>query len=149
MQNIAKGYKKVIADLYSAGCRNLQFDDCSWALPVDPHAEIVFGMDAVGLERVKELLLRISNLAIEEKPEDLVITTHVCRGNFHSTYASSGGYDSVAATLLAREQVEAFYLEFDDVRSGGFDPLSQVPDNKKVVRGLITTKSPTLEKKRP
>lgn len=147
VRDIANVYKKVIADLYAAGCRNLQLDDCSWGLLVDSNAEAVFGTDAAGLERVKELLLGINNLAIEGAPEDLVITTHVCRGNFHSTYASSGGYDSVAATLLARENVDAFYLEFDDGRSGGFAPLAQVAAGKKVVLGLITTKSPVLEEK--
>ena len=92
-------------------------------------------------------LLAINNLAIEGKPEDLVVNTHVCRGNFHSTYASSGAYDSVAKTLFARENVSAYYLEFDDVRSGGFESLAEVTGDKKVVLGLITTKSPKLEKK--
>lgn len=92
-------------------------------------------------------LLAINNLAIEGKPEDLVINTHVCRGNFHSTYASSGAYDSVANTLFARENVSAYYLEFDDARSGGFESLAEVTGDKKVVLGLITTKSPKLEKK--
>ena len=81
------------------------------------------------------------------KPEDLVINTHVCRGNFHSTYASSGAYDSVAKTLLARENVTAYYLEFDDARSGGFEPLAAVSGEKKVVLGLVTTKRPELEDK--
>ena len=77
----------------------------------------------------------------------MVINTHVCRGNFHSTYASSGSYDSVAKTLFAKENVSAYYLEFDDERSGGFEALSEISDNKKVVLGLITTKSPVLEDK--
>ena len=92
-------------------------------------------------------LLAIFYLAFEGKPEDLVVNTHVCRGNFHSTYASSGAYDSVAKTLFARENVSAYYLEFDDVRSGGFESLAEVTGDKKVVLGLITTKSPKLEKK--
>ena len=84
---------------------------------------------------------------IEKLVEDLVINTHVCRGNFHSTYASSGAYDSVAKTLLARENVTAYYLEFDDARSGGFEPLAAVSGEKKVVLGLVTTKRPELEDK--
>ncbi len=147
VQDIVAGYKKVIAELYAAGCRNLQLDDCSWGMLVDPNAAQIFGTDAAGLERVKELLLDINNRAIEGRPDDLVIATHVCRGNFHSTYASSGGYDAVAATLLAREAVDAFYLEFDDARSGGFAPLASVPDGKQVVLGLVTTKTPALEEK--
>ena len=147
VQDIAKGYRKVIADLYAAGCRNIQFDDCSWGMIVDPNAKAIFGVDDAGLEDIKKLLLRINNLAIEGKPEDLVITTHVCRGNFHSTYASSGAYDSVAETLFAGENVSAYYLEFDDERSGGFEPLKAVSGDKKVVLGLITSKKPELEDK--
>lgn len=147
VQDIAKGYRKVIADLYVAGCRNIQFDDCSWGMIVDPNAKAIFGVDDAGLEDIKRLLLRINNLAIEGKPEDLVITTHVCRGNFHSTYASSGAYDSVAETLFAGENVSAYYLEFDDERSGGFEPLKAVSGDKKVVLGLITSKKPELEDK--
>ena len=75
-------------------------------------------------KRSKSSLFDINNLAIEGKPEDMIINTHVCRGNFHSTYASSGAYDSVAKVLFARENVDAYYLEFDDERSGGFEPLA-------------------------
>ena len=103
--------------------------------------------DEKGLEAVKEQMLAANNLAMEGKPDDLVINTHVCRGNFHSTYASSGAYDSVAKTLLARENVTAYYLEFDDARSGGFEPLAAVSGEKKVVLGLVTTKRPELEDK--
>ena len=145
--DIAEGYRKVIAELYAAGCRNLQFDDCSWGMLVDPRAANIFGTDAKGLEAIKAQLLLINNLALEGRPDDLTVTTHVCRGNFHSTYASSGGYDSVAKTLLAQENVDAFYLEFDDERSGGFAPLAAVPDDKKIVLGLVTTKTPELEDK--
>ena len=114
---------------------------------VDPNAKAIFGVDDAGLEDIKRLLLRINNLAIEGKPEDLVITTHVCRGNYHSTYASSGAYDSVAETLFAGENVSAYYLEFDDERSGGFEPLKAVSGDKKVVLGIITSKKPELEDK--
>jgi methionine synthase II (cobalamin-independent) len=94
-----------------------------------------------------EQLLQVNNLAIEGKPADMVINTHVCRGNFHSTWASNGAYDRVAETLFARENVNAFFLEYDDERSGGFAPLQYVSEDKKVVLGLITTKSPLLEDK--
>lgn len=146
-EDIAKGYQQFIQDVYEAGCRNLQFDDCSWGMLVDPKACEFFGTDEAGLEKIKNELLEINNAAIEGKPEDLVISTHVCRGNFHSTYASSGAYDSVAQTLFAKENVEAYYLEFDDERSGGFESLAEVSGDKKVVLGLITTKSPKLEDK--
>ncbi len=145
--DIANGYKKVIADLYDAGCRNLQLDDCSWGLCLDENACSFFGVDEEGLEQVMEQLLEVNNLAIEDAPEDLVINTHVCRGNFHSTYASSGAYNRVAKTLFARENVDSFYLEFDDKRSGGFEPLAEVAGDKQVVLGLVTSKSPNLENK--
>ncbi len=147
MDDLAAGYRKVIADVYAAGCRNLQFDDCSWGMLVDPRACMIFDTDAKGLEEIKEQMLTVNNMAIGGKPDDLVINTHVCRGNFHSTYASSGAYDSVAKTLLARENVNAYYLEFDDARSGGFKPLASVSGEKKVVLGLVTTKRPELENK--
>ena len=147
VEDIAKGYRKVIADLYDAGCRNIQLDDCSWGMLVDPRACDLFGTDKAGLDKIAEQLLHINNLATQGAPQDLVINTHVCRGNFHSTYASSGAYDSVARTLFARENVSAYYLEYDDERSGGFEPLREVSGDKKVVLGLITTKSPELEDK--
>ena len=147
VEDLAAGYRKVIADVYAAGCRNLQFDDCSWGMLVAPKACMIFDTDEKGLEAIKEQMLTANNLAIEGKPEDMVLNTHVCRGNFHSTYASSGAYGSVAKTLLARENVTAYYLEFDDARSGGFGPLAAVSGEKKVVLGLITTKRPELEDK--
>lgn len=147
VQDIANGYKVVIQQLYDAGCRCIQFDDCSWGMLVDEKAPLFFQTDQEGLLKVQELFLRINNLAMEDKPEDLTINTHVCRGNFHSTYASSGAYDAVAKTLFAKEIVHAYFLEFDDARSGGFEPLKEVTPDKKVVLGLVTTKSAKLEDK--
>ena len=146
-KDIAEGYREFIKEVYAAGCRNLQLDDCSWGMVVDPNACAIFDTDEEGLEKIKKQLLDINNLAIDSAPEDLTINTHVCRGNFHSTYASSGAYDSVAETLFAKENVNAYYLEYDDERSGGFQPLKSVGEDKKVVLGLITTKSPELENK--
>jgi len=144
-EDIAAGYRKVIADLYAAGCRNLQFDDCTWTMLLDESAKFIYNTDDKGLDEIKERYLAINNEAIAGKPSDMVINTHVCRGNYHSTYASEGPYDKVAPFLFARENVDAFYLEFDDERSGGFEPLRFIPEGKKVVLGLITTKSPVLE----
>ena len=142
--DLVAGYKKVIADLYAAGCRNIQLDDCTWGCFVDPKARIFFGTDDAGLEKLQKEFLEINNLVIEGKPEDLVINTHICRGNFHSTWACTGAYDKVAELVFGKEQVNALYLEFDDARSGGFECLSHVSDDKKVV---ITTKFPKLEDK--
>ena len=101
----------------------------------------------VDIQKVSELGVALNNAAIEGAPEDLVINTHVCRGNYHSTYAFEGGYDPVAPYLFAHENVNAFYLEFDTPRAGGFEPLAHVAEGKKVVLGLITSKQPGLEDK--
>ena len=124
VNDIVAVYGKVIDDLYAAGCRNLQLDDCTWGMFADNN-----------------------NKVIANAPKDMIINTHVCRGNFHSTYASEGAYDSVADILFGEENVNAYFLEFDDERSGGFVPLTKVSGEKKVVLGLITTKSPVLEDK--
>lgn len=104
-------------------------------------------MLGVDLDEVKEQLLTVNNLALENRPADMTITSHICRGNYHSTYFTSGPYDTVDDYVFAKENVDALYLEYDDARSGGFAPLAKVSPDKKVVLGLITTKSPVLEQK--
>ena len=147
IDDIAAAYKDVIKQFYDAGCRNLQFDDCTWGALVGDAAKQRYASLGIDLEDVKEQLLKVNNLALEGKPEDLVINSHICRGNYHSTYFTSGAYDSVADQVFARENVDALFLEYDDERSGGFEPLAKVSPDKKVVLGLITTKSPVLEDK--
>lgn len=147
INDIAAAYRTVIKDLYNAGCRSIQFDDCTWGMFCDQKYWQARQNDNTTLEEEAEQYLRINNLALEGRPSDLTITTHVCRGNYHSTWASSGGYAPIAPVLFAKENVDAFYLEFDDERSGGFEPLKYVAEGKKVVLGLITTKSPKLEDK--
>ena len=142
---IAAAYRTVIADLYTAGCRNIQFDDCTWGIYCDTDFVTKTGMSPVDIQKVSELGVALNNAAIEGAPTDLVINTHVCRGNYHSTYAFEGGYDPVAPYLFAHENVQAFYLEFDTPRAGGFEPLRHVADGKKVVLGLVTSKQPGLE----
>lgn len=142
---IAAAYRTVIAELYASGCRNIQFDDCTWGIYCDTDYVAKTGMAKADLQKVCELGVALNNAAIEGAPDDLVINTHVCRGNYHSTYAFEGGYDPVAPYLFAHENVDAFYLEFDTPRAGGFAPLAHVADGKKVVLGLVTTKDPQLE----
>ena len=142
---IAAAYRTVIADLYAAGCRNIQFDDCTWGIYCDTDFVAKTGMSPVDIQKVSELGVALNNAAIEGAPADLVINTHVCRGNYHSTYAFEGGYDPIAPYLFANENVQAFYLEFDTPRAGGFEPLHHVADGKKVVLGLVTSKQPGLE----
>ena len=142
---IAAAYRTVIADLYAAGCRNIQFDDCTWGIYCDTDFVAKTGMSSVDIQKVSELGVALNNAAIEGAPADLVINTHVCRGNYHSTYAFEGGYDPIAPYLFAHENVQAFYLEFDTPRAGGFEPLRHVADGKKVVLGLVSSKQPGLE----
>ena len=145
IQDIAAAYRTVIQELYAAGCRNIQFDDCTWGIYCDTDFVAKTGMSPVDLQKVSELGVALNNAAIEGKPDDLVINTHVCRGNYHSTYAFEGGYDPIAPYLFAREDVDAFYLEFDTPRAGGFEPLKYVAPGKKAVLGLVTTKAAELE----
>ena len=147
IQDIGKAYQEVIKQFYEAGCRNLQLDDCTWGAIVGDAAKQRYERLGLDLDEVKAQLLEVNNIALEGKPEDMVITSHICRGNYHSTFFTSGPYDSVADYVFAKENVDALFLEYDDARSGGFAPLAKVSEDKKVVLGLITTKSPELEDK--
>ena len=147
VNDIVAVYGKVIDDLYAAGCRNLQLDDCTWGMFADKIGHTLYGTTREGIVEFQKAHKDINNKVIANAPKDMIINTHVCRGNFHSTYASEGAYDSVADILFGEENVNAYFLEFDDERSGGFAPLAKVSGEKKVVLGLITTKSPVLEDK--
>lgn len=147
VEDIAKAYQRVILDLYAAGCRNVQLDDCTWGMFCDTNFWANIPNAEEARKNQSKLFIRVNNLAIANLPEDLVVTTHVCRGNYHSTWASSGGYAPIAEELFGNENVSAYYLEFDDERSGDFEPLKYVSGDKKVVLGLVTSKSPELEDK--
>ena len=147
IHDIGVAYQDVIRQFYEAGCRNLQFDDCTWGAVVGDAAKLRYSALGLNLDDVKTELLKVNNLALEAKPADMVINSHICRGNYHSTFFTSGPYDSVADYVFAQEHVDALYLEYDDERSGGFTPLAKVSPDKKVVLGLITSKSPKLEDK--
>lgn len=147
IEDIAHAYQAVIKELYDAGCRNIQLDDCTWGMVVDSNYLIKKYGSTVNIKNEAEKYLSINNLALENRPEDLVITTHVCRGNYQSAFAATGAYDPIAPILFPNENVDAFYLEYDDERSGGFEPLKYVSGDKKVVLGLITTKKAELEDK--
>ena len=148
--DVAQAYHQVIEDLYAAGCRTLQLDDCTWGISVNNFANLKKkdpNADTSQLEALQQRFLKVNNEAIADLPDDLVVNTHVCRGNYHSTWAAAGGYCPVADTLWAHENVTAFYLEYDSDRAGGFEPLAKVPDDKYVVVGLVTSKSGELEDK--
>ena len=147
---IVAAYKQIINDLYNEGLRVLQFDDCTWGALADDGFANRF-RDERPLEEVRRdyaaRCLALNNEVIEGKPEDLVINTHVCRGNFASKWISQGGYQNVEDELLAGENVDAYYLEYDTDRAGDFKPLAKVGKDKKVVLGLITSKFADLEDK--
>lgn len=140
LDDIASAYKQVINDLYEAGARTIQLDDCTWGTIVSKEFE-------ESRFELAEIFITVNNKATEGLPEDLVINTHVCRGNFHSTWASSGGYDSVATPLFDRGNYNAYFLEYDTERAGGFEPLENVSEGKSVVLGLVTSKDGELEEK--
>ena len=147
-EDVIRAYGEFIEEIYAAGCRNLQFDDCVWGGLVNPKLAVALtGRRGEALEEYKKVILALNNKVVEEAPADLTINTHVCRGNYHSTFFSSGAYDGVAELLFGEENVNAYYLEYDDERSGGFAPLAKITGNKKVVLGLVTTKIPKLEDK--
>ncbi|MBG9472263.1 5-methyltetrahydropteroyltriglutamate--homocysteine S-methyltransferase [Priestia megaterium] len=140
-------YQKAIQSFYDAGCRYLQLDDTSW-IDFVSEERIDAVVEKLGID-VKDIIdTRVSclNDAISKKPEDMLITMHICRGNFRSTYITSGGYDTISDAIFANLHVDGLFLEYDDNRSGDFEPLkSFTRNNKTVVLGLVTSKFPTLE----
>jgi 5-methyltetrahydropteroyltriglutamate--homocysteine methyltransferase len=144
--DLAEAYQKAIKALYNAGCRYLQFDDTAWAY-LCSQEELKKAKDrGLDIGHLQETYTKTINKALEAKPADMVITTHVCRGNFRSTWISSGGYEPVAESLLAKCNYDGYFLEYDSERAGGFEPLRFLPKgNKVVVLGVITSKSGRLE----
>jgi 5-methyltetrahydropteroyltriglutamate--homocysteine methyltransferase len=143
--DLAAAYADEVAAVAALGCTYLQFDDTSLAYLNDPaqRAEIAGrGEDA---EHMHLRYIRQINAALAAKPAGLSVTTHLCRGNFRSSWAASGGYDFVAEALFSDLNVDGFFLEYDDERSGGFEPLRFVPPGKMIVLGLVTTKAGALE----
>lgn len=145
VKDLTQAYHDLFLALYDAGCRDIKLDDCTWGMLSDSDFWSAQNIDQKGIEQLQAEYLELNNLAIQGLPEDLRISTHVCRGNYASTWAATGGYEPVADTLFGKENVESFYLEFDDNRSGDFSPLAKVPAGKQVVLGLATSKKPDLE----
>lgn len=145
--DIKRVYHEEILALYDAGARTIQLDDCTWGLLVDPKFKDVYAATGFDINDLKKLYLDLNNGAIADLPDDLTINTHVCRGNYHSDWATSGGYDDVADQLFGQENVTNYFLEYDSERAGGFEPLAKVSGDKQVVLGLITTKTGELEDK--
>jgi len=146
--DLAGAYQKAVKAFYDAGCRYLQFDDTAWAYLCSQEELKKARERGLDVDHLQESYTRCINKALEAKPADMTITTHVCRGNFRSTFISSGGYEPVAESLLAKCNYDGYFLEYDTGRAGGFEPLRFLPKgNKQVVLGLVTSKTGTLEKK--
>ncbi len=145
--DLSAAYAAEVQALYDLGCRYLQLDDTSLAYLNDPRQrEMMTGKGADALH-LHERYIRQINAAVGGRPDDMVVTTHSCRGNFRSSWVAEGGYEFVAEALFDQLDVSGFFLEYDDDRSGGFEPLRFVPPGKRVVLGLVTTKRGALEDK--
>lgn len=145
-RDIAAAYKKAIAAFYEAGCRYLQLDDTSWGEFCSAEKRAGYKERGFDMEQLAKDYVSMINEAIAGRPDDMIITMHICRGNFRSTWFSSGGYEPVAETLFGGCRVDGFFLEYDSERAGDFRPLRYIKDQQ-VVLGLITSKSGDLEDK--
>jgi len=144
--DVVKAYRKALQCFYDLGCRNIQLDDTSWGEFCALDKREAYEARGFDLEKIARDYVDVLNRVIEWKPEDLVVNMHICRGNFRSTWFSSGGYEPVAKTLFGHCRVDGFFLEYDSDRAGDFTPLRYIK-NQKVVLGLITSKSGDLEDK--
>ena len=140
-------FHREIADLYAAGCRYLQLDDVSLAYLCDEGMRAESRARGEDPDAVLALSVALVRATLRDRPRDLSVCTHLCRGNFRSSWRAQGGYEKVAETIFNQMPYDGFFLEFDDARSGSFAPLRFVPPGKQVVLGLVTTKRGALEDK--
>jgi 5-methyltetrahydropteroyltriglutamate--homocysteine methyltransferase len=145
--DLTAAYAEEVRQLGELGCEYLQLDDTSLAYLNDPKQRAMVAEQGGDAEHQHELYIRNINAALAGRPEGMQVTTHMCRGNFRSSWAAEGGYDFVAEALFTQLDVDGFFLEYDDERSGGFAPLRFVPAGKQVVLGLVTTKKGAIESK--
>lgn len=145
--DLTSAYAEEVRRLGELGCTYLQLDDTSLAYLNDPKQRELVASQGADAEHIHEQYIRNINAAIKDRPDSMRVTTHMCRGNYRSSWAAEGGYDFVAEALFSELDVDGFFLEYDDERSGGFAPLRFVPQGKQVVLGLVTTKTGTLEDK--
>ncbi len=145
--DLGAAYNKAVKAFYAAGCRYLQLDDISFAYLCDPEQRKMLKERGDDPEKQPQIYAGMVREALKDKPKDLVISMHLCRGNFRSTFVASGGYEPIAETLFNTMPVDAYFMEWDTERSGGFEPLRFLPKGKTVVLGLVTSKTGTLERK--
>ncbi len=145
--DLTAAYREEVRRLGEQGCTYLQFDDTSLAYLNDPHQRDYVASIGGDPDRQHIEYIHHMNEALATRPAGMAVTTHMCRGNFRSSWAAEGGYDFVAEALFNELEVDGFFMEWDDERSGGFEPLRFVPTGKQVVLGLVTTKHGELESK--
>ncbi len=140
--DLVQAYRDAIRAFYDAGARYLQLDDTAWAYLCSEEELAKARTRGIATDGIAERYAALLGAVLADRPEDLVVTTHVCRGNFRSTWISSGGYEPVAEQLLAGTDYDGYFLEYDSERAGGFEPLRFLPaGDKRVALGLVTTKS--------
>lgn len=144
--DIAQTWKDAMLALYAKGCRYLQFDDTSWGEFCSEEKRAAYAARGINVDIIGRQYVACINEILSAKPADMTVTMHICRGNFRSTWFSSGGYEPIAETLFGECRVDGFFLEYDSARAGGFEPLRYIKDQT-VVLGLITSKFPELEDK--
>lgn len=142
--DIVQVYRDAIQAFYDAGCRYLQLDDTSWGALFSESFRQKIEAQGFSIKDVMQIFADITVRALEAKPEDMTITMHICRGNFKSAWLYDGDYEPIAKSLFSRVNVDGFFLEFDDERSGDFTPLRFIGEQQ-VVLGLVTTKSDVIE----
>lgn len=146
-RDVAMVYQQAIEQYAIAGCRYLQIDDVNAGKTGDNRAQVMWRQQGFTVQQRVEDFVAINNAALEKRPPSMTAAVHICRGNFQSQHMASGGYEMMAEHYFNKLNVDAFFLEYDDERSGGFEPLRFMPKNKVVVLGLLTTKTPQLEPK--
>ncbi|HEY7664382.1 MAG TPA: 5-methyltetrahydropteroyltriglutamate--homocysteine S-methyltransferase, partial [Xanthobacteraceae bacterium] len=145
--DLGQAYRKAVRAFADAGCRYLQLDEVFIAMLCDPKYRAQMSARGDDPERLGELYGELINTAISDIPADMTITMHLCRGNYKSTFMGAGGYEAVQEILFNKINVHGYFMEYDDPRSGSFEPLRMLPKGKQVVLGIVTTKSGKLEGK--
>jgi 5-methyltetrahydropteroyltriglutamate--homocysteine methyltransferase len=145
--DLGGAYRKAIRHLYDAGCRYLQLDDVGFSYLCDERVRENFRKNGDDPQDLPRAYADAINMALEDRPADLGVTMHTCRGNFRSTWFAAGGYQDVVVEAMFAASVDGYFMEYDSERAGGFEPLKLLPKGKKVVLGLVTTKSGQLESK--
>jgi methionine synthase II (cobalamin-independent) len=146
-RDVGAVYREEIRDLAAAGCTYLQIDDTSFSFLCDPKFRESCRARGDDPDALPRMYVDAVNAAIAERPPGMTVAMHTCRGNWKSTWLAAGSYDPVAETVFTRANVDAFFLEYDSDRAGGFEPLRFIPAGKRVVLGLVSTKTPVLESK--